>query len=338
MARKKSNDTIYDASLDIRKTDKHSGIYKITNNLSQKVYIGQSINVFRRINTHRTSLRRGVHGNSHLQLSWNKYGEDAFTFEVVQFCEESDLNKEEFKWIGLFNSANKLYGYNSMIPDPQAKKFRHSEKTVNFLINRVDFTKDELICFLQEFFYMEGRIIDPKDKSNPKLQGYPKIHHFVTAFGNYGTALELAGLSQYDHKAKLRNKIPYTKERVIEQYQKFIDEHGFFPGREAQNTKIYDLPTHYVIKKIFGNVANLRAELGFDHSKRIEEEKEEAIMGLKKLVQISTYVTQAMITKSPLTKSINYYNKHFGNIYHALESVGLNIEENKRKILLNNKL
>jgi len=332
MARKKSNDTIYDTSNEIRKTDKHSGIYKITNSDNGKVYIGQSVNVFKRVNIHRTNLRRGVHGNNHLQLSWNKYGEDSFQFEIVEFCEEELLNSKECSWIAFYNSADKHNGYNSMIPDPEAKKFRHSKKTIEFLANRVDFTKEELLTYLHEFFYMEGRLPDPKDKNNPELQGYPKLHHFVTAFGTVASAFEEAGLSEYDHKAKLRNKTLYTKERVLIQFTNFIDEHGRFPNiDERQDTKNYDMPTHYVIKKLFGGMNQLRAELGYDFNSLKEIEKTESLNGLKKLSENKEAITLKTIAECPWTKSGEYYKKHFGSVDNALKLAGIDPLENKRK-------
>lgn len=50
-----------------------SGIYLITNTKNNKKYVGQSWNIFQRWTNHRTSLRGGYHGNTHLQNAWNKY-------------------------------------------------------------------------------------------------------------------------------------------------------------------------------------------------------------------------------------------------------------------------
>ena len=58
------------------------GIYKIECIANNKVYIGQSINIKRRLYDHKTRLRKGTHKNKHLQNAWNKYGEDNFTFET----------------------------------------------------------------------------------------------------------------------------------------------------------------------------------------------------------------------------------------------------------------
>lgn len=60
------------------------GIYTITCTASGKIYVGQTINVRRRWHNHKWHLRKGDHRNSHLQRSWNKNGESAFVFAVVE--------------------------------------------------------------------------------------------------------------------------------------------------------------------------------------------------------------------------------------------------------------
>lgn len=88
-----------------------SGIYLITNTVTDKKYVGQSYDVERRIRTHKNKLREGTHNNSHLQSAWNLYGEYAFSFTVVEYCPISDLNDKEVFWIKHFNTFSPK-GYN----------------------------------------------------------------------------------------------------------------------------------------------------------------------------------------------------------------------------------
>ena len=67
-----------------RKRDKE-GIYKITCKENGKVYIGRSINIDERLKSHKRSLVSGKHINKKLQADFNKYGEDAFVFEVERY-------------------------------------------------------------------------------------------------------------------------------------------------------------------------------------------------------------------------------------------------------------
>lgn len=53
-----------------------SGIYIIKNNHDGKVYIGQSVDIKRRINHHKRQLIKGVHKNTYLQRAYNLYNWD----------------------------------------------------------------------------------------------------------------------------------------------------------------------------------------------------------------------------------------------------------------------
>lgn len=70
------------------------GIYKITNQINGKVYIGQSIDIEARWLRHR---RDSKIENSLLYRAMRKYGIENFTFEVVEECSIEELDyKEEF--------------------------------------------------------------------------------------------------------------------------------------------------------------------------------------------------------------------------------------------------
>ena len=89
-----------------------TGVYKITNTVNGKVYIGQSTNIKQRWSQHRQHLNGGYHCNDYLQRSWMKYGKDAFTFEVLQECTVDELDAYEEKYISMYDSTNFEKGYN----------------------------------------------------------------------------------------------------------------------------------------------------------------------------------------------------------------------------------
>lgn len=73
-----------------------SGIYLIRNTHNKKVYIGSALNIYKRIFgassiSHIKALRAGKHINNKLQNAWNKYGEIAFEYEVLELCNKEDL-------------------------------------------------------------------------------------------------------------------------------------------------------------------------------------------------------------------------------------------------------
>lgn len=96
------------------------GIYKITNQLNGKVYIGQSINIEQRWKQHKAETRR----TAPLYLAFDKYGIDNFDFSVIEECPIEELDDREIYWISYYDSYNKGYnatlgGHRGLSIDPQ---------------------------------------------------------------------------------------------------------------------------------------------------------------------------------------------------------------------------
>ena len=87
-----------------------AGIYKITNLITGKVYVGQSNNVYARRIEHFTALRRGTHPNKLMQKDWNKNNR-GFRWDVIEFCPISKLNEREKYWIDQLGTMEPQ-GYN----------------------------------------------------------------------------------------------------------------------------------------------------------------------------------------------------------------------------------
>lgn len=89
------------------------GIYKITNLLNDKVYIGQSVDIEKRWSVHKAELKNNYHHNIHLQNAWNKYGEKNFKFSIIEECDVDQLNQREIYWISKFDSCENGYNLTS---------------------------------------------------------------------------------------------------------------------------------------------------------------------------------------------------------------------------------
>lgn len=70
---------------------KKSGIYSITNTITNQVYIGSSKCLGSRLKNHLYCLIKNKHVNTYLQNSFNKYGKDLFVFNLVEECLIEDL-------------------------------------------------------------------------------------------------------------------------------------------------------------------------------------------------------------------------------------------------------
>lgn len=92
------------------------GIYKITNLINGKCYIGQSLNISRRIYDHfyRSQDENSNAYNALLHQAIRKYGKENFEWEVIKKCNAGELDKLEKKYIQEYNSITPN-GYNIML-------------------------------------------------------------------------------------------------------------------------------------------------------------------------------------------------------------------------------
>ena len=88
------------------------GIYKIENKINGKIYIGQSVNIEKRWNRHKSASQNVLdHGyETHLYRSFRKYGIKSFDFTIIEKCSIQELNEKERYWIRQYNSF--FGGYN----------------------------------------------------------------------------------------------------------------------------------------------------------------------------------------------------------------------------------
>lgn len=108
--------------------EKICGIYKITSP-SNRIYIGQSIDIERRKNTYRrveTCIKRQIK----IYNSLMKYGWEAHIFEIIEECSFDKLNVRERYWQEFYNSTNEN-NLNICLASTQDKKLIHSEETIN---------------------------------------------------------------------------------------------------------------------------------------------------------------------------------------------------------------
>lgn len=84
--------------------EKVCGIYRITNTINGKCYIGQSIDIHKRF-IHHTSESR--HQRQHMAISKaiQKYWKDAFCFEILVKCTIDELNDKERYFVEKYNSV-----------------------------------------------------------------------------------------------------------------------------------------------------------------------------------------------------------------------------------------
>lgn len=126
------------------------GVYKITNLVTGKIYIGSTKSqgkrkpnengFYNRFRTHLTSLKKNKHSNKHLQRSWNKYSLACWKFEVIEVCnEEMCIEREQYyldtllfaqEYLSKTNTKFKVKGYNICPLAQSPRTLKTNAKTV----------------------------------------------------------------------------------------------------------------------------------------------------------------------------------------------------------------
>lgn len=74
--------------MDLSAIPQQAGIYRIVRVETGDEYVGSAVNLLRRAKHHVNRLTVNKHYAQHLQHAWNKYGEDAFAFEVLELVDD----------------------------------------------------------------------------------------------------------------------------------------------------------------------------------------------------------------------------------------------------------
>lgn len=117
---------------------KKSGIYSIICKINGKQYIGQTNNIYHRINMHKCRLNQQnkKNENTYIISDWLKYGESNFDYIVLEYS-NIDLKEKENNYILKLNTLDRSIGYNlrrdtkekGMIPLEETRK-RYSEAMI----------------------------------------------------------------------------------------------------------------------------------------------------------------------------------------------------------------
>lgn len=90
-----------------------TGVYVIYCKANGKVYVGGGyVSVEYRLGTYKRDLPRGLCHNVLLQRAWDKYGSEAFEFNIEVFCAPERVQTEEQLRIDFYEATNRDYGFN----------------------------------------------------------------------------------------------------------------------------------------------------------------------------------------------------------------------------------
>ena len=129
------------------------GIYKITNKVNGKSYIGKSVDIEKRFNEHK---KYQSDKNKTLYKAIKKYGVENFSFEIIDICGKEELDEKEIYYIKKFNTLG--FGYNMTIGGDGGDTWtsnNHKEETNKKRKTQIE--KQELISIIQSVIMKKNK-------------------------------------------------------------------------------------------------------------------------------------------------------------------------------------
>jgi group I intron endonuclease len=224
-----------------------SGIYKITNVINNKYYVGSSYNIKIRIRKHFELLKRNCHHSIHLQNAYNKYGKNVFIVELLEKCKKSDvlLIEQNYlnnisNWKNVYNISRIASGNNydlSIHPNQKEIRLKMSvgnlgKHTKPFYINNIRYDKlqdaaNELCVDIKS---ISSKLKNWKNKNwyyenNPKIGEYDSIKHKIYFYKPFikkkyycicGCGKEISKYAKYHKDCRKKNqKQTYKNNPVV---------------------------------------------------------------------------------------------------------------------------
>lgn len=123
------------------------GIYKIFCTGNGRVYIGQSVDTKKRLSEHRRNLEKGIHSNTILQHTYNKYRDKAFFVEVLEEVFDTNLLTErENYWAKYYNAFDEKMGFNICPIRPREYDSKvHAEKVMGMKNGNCKITDKQVV-------------------------------------------------------------------------------------------------------------------------------------------------------------------------------------------------
>ena len=188
------------------------GIYKITKKENGKSYIGQSNDIERRFSEHKNKL------DIPIDMAIQKYGADAFTFEVIEECELDQLDDRERYWIAYYNTY-KGFGYNCN----EGGGNNRGENN-----GRTNLTNND-VAYIRECYdaHMRRKVVYEKFKDKISFDGFASIWDGST-WKDIKIEVYTKENKEYYMKhatdGSLSNNAVFTSEEVIKMRERYINE------------------------------------------------------------------------------------------------------------------
>lgn len=184
-------------------------IYKITNIINGKFYIGSAVDFDKRKKIHLYHLQKNSHHNKILQKAWNKYGIDSFVFEILEISNDrTKIIEREQYYLDLYKPYDIRIGYNICKIAGSWFGNKHTEKTKEIIRLKTkgrSHTEEEKIKMRENHPRLSGKDHPNFGKKLPIEQIEKRTYTFIKNYKKENHPFHNKKLSK-DHIERLRKK------------------------------------------------------------------------------------------------------------------------------------
>ena len=122
------------------------GIYKITNQINGKCYIGQSVNIEKRWKQHcqQAFSVNSICYDSYFYRSIRKYGLENFIFEILEECLKEQLNDKQSSYEQIKKRLSSFGEQRAKLENLLKEKREKLTETTNYLMNPNTYIDEKL--------------------------------------------------------------------------------------------------------------------------------------------------------------------------------------------------
>ena len=233
---------------------KISGVYKITNINTQKVYIGSSIDIERRHKDHLRMLNTNTHHSCKLQQSFNRTKDkNVFQFEIIEEVEDqNNLKVREQYYIDSYDAFNNGYNCSAQVDNPKytyryekgKEKGRIKEERYQEFIELINLYEDKL-KFKNIF---KTRLLDRHYSSSVYLSVNNMIKWFLDNYSiNYNARIDVRNNKQYHLLVSDKNRNEFACYKYYEEqiFNSLCDTKALINNLGKKG--IYKKIIHYIV-------------------------------------------------------------------------------------------
>lgn len=190
-----------------------AGVYLISNNVNGKCYVGSTVHLDQRRREHFSRLANNKHINAHLQNAYNKYGREAFDFEILETVDIDDNIKDKLLKREQFWIDNLKPEYNVLLVAGSNLGYHHTEETKKKISESTTGVKksDEHAKHIREG--QSGRVLTEEHKAKlseaAKHRKSPSNHAIISIDGviynSLKEASEATGVKYNTIQKRLKN-------------------------------------------------------------------------------------------------------------------------------------